>query len=110
MATLSLRTLSKPWLVDLSWEELTTLIVCLGLDFIEYIFPALMTPLLGDLLDLAGIVFCGIYFRWIGAVALLELIPGLDVLPNFTITWLVWYVFKRWRAKARLESELERWR
>lgn len=107
---MSQRILSKPWMVDLSWEELGTLFVCLVLDFIEYIIPVLMAPLYGDFLDLAGVVFCGVFFHWFGSVALLELIPGLDALPNFTITWLVWYVFKKRREKAKLRDDLERWR
>ncbi|KON29648.1 hypothetical protein AC482_05980 [miscellaneous Crenarchaeota group-15 archaeon DG-45] len=107
---MSLRTLSKPWLVDLAWDELVTLVACLGLDFIDYLIPVLMTPIYGDILDLAGVIFCGIFFRWLGFVSLIELIPGLDVLPNFTITWLIWYVNKKRWEKSRLEDELEHWR
>lgn len=107
---LSLRTLSKPWLVGLSWEELTTLVVCLGLDFVELIAPVLMVPLVGDILDFAGVVFCVAFFHRLGFISLLELIPGLDALPNFTVTWLVWYLFKRRRDRMKMEVELERWR
>jgi len=107
---LTLRTLSKPWLVELSWDELLTLGACLGLDFIDYLIPVMMTPIYGDVLDLAGVILCGVFFRWLGFISLTELIPGLDLLPNFTITWLVWYVYKKRGEKARLEEELEQWR
>ena len=108
--SLSVKSLSAPWLIRLWWEELSTLVVCLILDFVEYLIPPLMAPLVGDLIDLAGIVFCVIFFRRLGFISILELIPGLDALPLFTITWLVWYVFKRRSAKIRIEEELERWR
>lgn len=102
--------LSIPRLINPAWEELTTLVVCLGLDFIELLAPALMAPLIGDILDLAGVVFCAFYLRMPGFITLLELIPGLDVLPIFTVAWLIWYVFKKRRDRARMEHELELWR
>lgn len=107
---MSLRTVSKPYLVGLTREELFTLFVCLFLDFVEYLFPPLMTPIIGDTLDFAGVIFCVVFFQWRGFFALLELIPGLDALPNFTITWLVGYIFKRRSDRKKLEYELERWR
>lgn len=84
--------------------------MCITLDVLEYIMPALMLPLAGDVLDFAGIVFCVYYFGWIGFVALFEVIPGLDVIPNFTITWLVWYLMKKRKDQLRLQEELEKWK
>jgi hypothetical protein len=34
-------------------------------------------------------------FRLIGIVSLLELVPGVDILPIFIITWLIWYLTKK---------------
>ena len=110
MTTLVVKPLSAPWFLRLWWEELATLFVCLSLDFIEYLFPPLMTPIIGDFLDFAGSVFCVMFFGWIGFISLIELIPGLDVLPFFTVAWLVWYLSKRRRDRVRVEQELERWR
>lgn len=107
---MSSETLFKPWPVYLPWEAFMTLLVCLSLDFFEILAPALMAPVVGDILDFAGFVFCVIFFRWPGFLSLLELIPGLDALPNFTITWLVWYLFRRRSMRTEIESELERWR
>lgn len=84
--------------------------MCITLDVLEYIMPALMLPLAGDVLDFAGFVFCVYYFGWIGFVALFEVIPGLDVIPNFTITWLVWYLMKKRNDQLRLQEELEKWK
>lgn len=84
--------------------------VCLALDFFEYLLPPLMIPLVGDFIDLAGALFCVIFFGWFGVISLLELVPGLDALPVFTVTWLIWYVFRRRRARMRIEHELDRWR
>lgn len=110
VATSSVKSLSAPWLIRLWWEEIATLIVCVGLDFVEYLFPPLLTPLLGDIFDLAGVVFCVFFFRWLGFISILELIPGIDVLPLFTATWLIWYLIKRRGDRSRMEYELERWR
>lgn len=105
-----MKTLSAPWLIRLNWDELMTLIICVSLDLVEYLVPMLMAPFAGDILDFAGVVFCVIYFGWLGFLAILELIPGLDTLPSFTITWLFWYILKRRNARLRLEEELEQWR
>ncbi len=106
----SKNTMSAPWLLRVSWEELITLTVCLGIDVIEYMLPMLMAPALGDVLDFAGVVFCVAYFGWLGAFSLLELIPGLDVIPIFTLTWLMWYTLKRRKERVRLDAQLERWK
>ncbi len=107
---IAIRTISEPWVVKLSWEELATLMLCLTLDFVEYLFPPLTTPLLGDLLDLVGVVSSFILFGWLGLITMLEVIPGLDILPLFTITWLCWYILKKRREKISIEELLEKWR
>lgn len=107
---IAIKTISEPWLIGLSWKELATLIFCLTLDFVEYLFPILLTPLLGDLLDLIGIVFSFIFFGWVGLITMLEVIPGLDILPLFTLTWLCWYISKKRGEKISIEEQLEKWR
>jgi hypothetical protein len=107
---LSAKTLSAPWLVRMNWDELITLMVCVSLDLIEYILPILIVPLAGDLVDFAGVVFCVFYFSWVGFISVFELLPGLDILPCFTVTWLSWYLLKRRHAKLRIEKDLEKWR
>jgi hypothetical protein len=77
---------------------------------IEYALPVLMVPVMGDVFDIAGITFCVYFFSWIGFISLAELIPGLDFLPNFTFTWLIWYLMKRKKDQLRILEELERWR
>lgn len=104
------QTLSAPWLVRMTWQELVTLISVLFLDFIELILPQLQTPLIGDVLDLAGLIFCFAFFNWIGLIALLEIVPGLDVLPIYTATWLLWYIHKRRREQVILENHLNKWK
>jgi hypothetical protein len=34
-------------------------------------------------------------FRWIGLVSIIELFPGMDILPIFIITWILWYITKK---------------
>ena len=79
----------------LTENELISLIVCITLDISEYLVALLLLPVVGDLLDFVGIFACLVMFRWVGAVSLVELIPGADVLPIFIITWLLWYFLKR---------------
>jgi hypothetical protein len=105
-----IKTISQPWLVRLTWEELATLMLCLTLDFVEYLFPPLLAPLIGDILDLMGIALSFILFGWLGLITLLEVIPGFDILPLFTITWLIWYISKKRREKISAEEMLEKWR
>ena len=102
-------TVSAPWILKISWEELTTLSVCLCLDLMEFIAPVMLTPIIGDALDFAGFLFCAVYFNWIGAISLLELVPGLDVIPIFSLTWLAWYLHRRRRMRRLLEQQLEEW-
>ena len=80
-----------------SGVELFSLILCLLLDISEYMAAVLMMPVIGDMLDIVGIVACLLMFRWIGVVSLFELVPGADVLPIFIITWLAWYLLKKAR-------------
>jgi len=75
--------------------ELLFLVICIILDISEYVITILLQPWLGDILDIVGIVACLLMFRLEGVVSLLELVPGLDVLPIFIITWVIWYYLKR---------------
>ncbi len=62
-------------------------------------------PLIGDFADiiwapLAGWLMTRMYKGKIGQVAgvitfLEEIIPGLDVIPSFTLMWFYTYVFKK---------------
>lgn len=75
--------------------ELLTLAICIILDISEYMFAILLVPIVGDFLDIVGIIICFATFRLIGIISLFELVPGLDILPIFIITWLVWYLVKK---------------
>ena len=79
----------------ISYGELIKLIVCLILDGAEYVISILLTPFVGDIFDIVGIVTSLYMFRWIGLISILELIPGLDILPINSITWLIWVISRR---------------
>ena len=102
-------TISAPWILKISWEELITLSVCLFLDLLELLAPMLLAPMIGDVLDLTGFLFCAIYFNIVGAISLLELVPGLDVIPFFSLTWLTWYLLRRRRLQQQTEEQLGEW-
>ena len=102
--------MNAPWEQWLTWEEMMTLAVCLSIDFLEYLIPLMMTPIIGDMVDLVGIVFTLIYFSWYGALPMLELIPGFDILPLYTITWITWYLQSSRVKKKQLKEELDSWK
>jgi hypothetical protein len=84
----------------LSYTEFESLLICLSLDIVEYVIPVLMLPLIGDVFDFVGIAVCLYLFRALGLVSLLELIPGLDILPINSVAWFIWLILKRQREAA----------
>ncbi|OGD44632.1 hypothetical protein A3K69_01395 [Candidatus Bathyarchaeota archaeon RBG_16_57_9] len=102
-------TISAPWLLRVYWEELATLLVCLSLDLIELLSPTLLSPITGDLLDFAGLLFAALYFKWFAAIGLLELLPGLDAVPFLTLSWAAWFAYRRRRMRRSVERMLEDW-
>ena len=89
-----------------SGVELFSLILCIILDISEYMAAVLMMPMMGDILDIAGIVICLLTFHWIGVISLFELVPGADILPIFIITWLAWYFVKKMKKESkRIEKQ-----
>lgn len=107
---MEIKTIETPWSSHFTWEELSTLAICLALDLLDYLVPFLVTPIYGDILDFAGIVFCVLYFNWIGALTFLEIIPGLDIIPIYSISWFTWYLNTSRARKKKLQEQLELWR
>jgi hypothetical protein len=89
--------------------ELFSLVLCIVLDISEYVAAVLLLPVVGDMLDVVGIIACLVMFRWIGIVSLFELVPGADILPIFIITWLVWYLLKKQKKKEEQERLQKKW-
>ena len=81
--------------------ELFSLILCVVLDISEYVAVVLTMPVVGDMLDVVGIIACLVMFRWIGFLSLFELVPGADIFPIFIITWLVWYFLKKQKREEQ---------
>lgn len=79
--------------------ELFFLIICIVLDVSEYMVAILLLPVVGDLLDIVGIIVCLSMFRWVGIISLFELVPGADIFPIFIITWLIWYFLRKAKKK-----------
>ncbi len=80
----------------ISYGEFMRLVTCLSFDAVEYVVPVLLTPFVGDLFDIIGLATSLYMFGWIGLASALELIPGLDLLPINTLTWLLWVISRRW--------------
>jgi len=104
------RTIQAPWSELFTWEDISTLAVCLALDLLDLLVPFMTTPIYGDILDFSGIGFCILFFNWIGAITILELVPGLDLVPFYSITWLTWYLNTSRAKRRKLHYELEQWK
>lgn len=81
------------WILSImTYSEFVKLVVCLSLDTVEFVVPFLLQPIVGDMFDIIGLATCLYFFRWLGLVAVLELVPGLDVVPINTVTWIIWFI------------------
>ena len=89
----------------MSLGEFTKLVFCLSIDIVEYIMPMLLEPLVGDIFDIFALVSCIYMFKWIGLISALDLIPGLDVLPVNSITWIIWFTLKRQKEEIGRVAE-----
>jgi hypothetical protein len=77
----------------------------LGLLFDAIGFISYAVPFLGELTDLvwapiAGLILLKMYKGSVGTVGgiivfIEELIPGLDFIPTFTLTWIYTYLIKK---------------
>ena len=82
--------------------EILFLVLCIILDVSEYIIAILLVPIFGDILDIAGIFGSLLMFGWFGFISILELIPGMDILPIFIITWTIWYLTKKRKLSIKM--------
>ena len=81
------------WILSImTYSEFVKLVVCLSLDTVEFVVPFLLQPIVGDMFDIIGLATCIYFFRWLGLVAILELVPGFDVVPVNTLTWIIWFI------------------
>lgn len=84
-------------------KPMPSLLACLLMDFLG--FATFGIPVLGELLDIVWApVSALIFFRMFGGSKgffggifnfVEELMPGLDFIPTFTITWFVQYLQRR---------------
>lgn len=92
----------KPTALPVVAQKTPTLAACLVMDFLGY--ATYSVPFFGEFLDILWAPLSAfIFFRMFGGVRGLfggafnffeELMPGLDFIPTFTITWLLQY-FRR---------------
>ena len=83
-------------------RPLPSLAACLVMDFLGYATYGI--PVIGELADivwapLSAAVFFMMFRGWKGAFGGMfnfveELLPGLDFIPTFTLTWL-WHYFSK---------------
>lgn len=86
------------WVLSaLTYGEFVRLVVSLSIDLIEYIIPILLLPIIGTLYAIVGVSTSLYLYGWVGLIAMLDLIPGLNLLPMNTVTWAVWLIAKRQR-------------
>ncbi len=98
-----------PTYLMLTLEEFVRLIICIVFDLVELAIPILLTPLVGDTIDIMGFWASTLMFGWIGCLSILELVPMADYFPVFILTWAVWYYRKKRREKIELEKIQKKW-
>lgn len=99
-----------PKYVSLSLDEAVRLMICVLFDVAEYAIPVLLTPMVGDVLDIVGIGAGILMFGWIGLLSILEFIPMADILPIFISTWIIWYYMKKEKEKEQQRRYREKWK
>jgi len=93
----------KPATVVIDPKPLPSLAVCIFMDLLGYASFAI--PILGELIDLVWApVSALIYMKLFGFKKgflggmfnfIEELMPGLDIIPTFTITWFIQYAKRK---------------
>lgn len=96
--------------ITFSNEEFNALIISLVLDLAEYFVPILLSPIIGDIFDIVGLIAGLTMFGWMGFLAVFEFVPFADVIPIFTLIWIFWIYWKREKKKRDLESFTKKWR
>ena len=99
-----------PKYVSLSLDEAVRLMICVLFDVAEYAIPVLLTPMVGDVLDIVGIGAGILMFGWIGLLSILEFIPMADIFPIFTFIWIIWYYTKKEKEKEQQRRYREKWK
>ena len=99
-----------PKYTTLTLDEAIRLVICVAFDVAEYAVPILLTPIIGDILDIAGIGLGIALFGWLGLISVVELLPLFDYFPVFTFMWIIWYYLRKQEEKERLEKLKEKWK
>lgn len=100
---------NPPKMVILTSEEITRLVICVMLDLVEFAFPILLSPFVGDILDVLGFGVGILMFGWIGCLAIFELVPFADYFPIFFIMWVIWYYRKKRKERVELDDLQKKW-
>ncbi len=96
--------LRPPKYVMIPLDMLVRFIFCVILDGLEFIVPILLSPLIGDILDIVGLGIGLAKFGWVGGLTVLEFLPGADYFPIFIFTWVVWYYNIKRQARKQREK------
>ena len=82
-----------------------SLVFCILMDVIGLMTSSYAVPILGDVADviwapISAVIFFRTFGGWKGAFGSVfnfveELLPGLDFIPSFTITWFWMYAGKK---------------
>ena len=101
----------KATVVQVSQRPLPPLAMCLLMDMLGY--ASFLIPFFGELFDLVWApISAAIYWRMFGGTKgffggifnfFEELMPGLDIIPTFTITWFLQY-HKRSKEAVTIQS------
>jgi hypothetical protein len=94
----------------LTLDEAVRLMICVAFDVVEYAIPILLTPIIGDILDIVGLGVGIVLFGWFGLISILEFLPIVDYFPVFILMWTIWYYLKKQDEKEKLARLKEKWK
>ena len=92
----------------MSYGELIKLTVCLSLDICDYVVIFLLSSIVGDFFSIISLATTIYMFGLLGLIEILDFIPGFDLLPMATITWLAWTMRKRWDSISKTTEDNSR--
>lgn len=103
--------------MDNQTNKFKLLLIGLLIDGLGIVTSSWVLPVIGDFADIAWAplsawlmtrLYKGTAGKVGGVVTFVEeLIPGVDVIPSFTLMWLYTYIFKDSKVSKMLEKKLD---
>jgi len=67
-------------------------------------------PIMGDVLDIAGLGVGVALFGGYGLISILEFLPWVDFFPVFILMWAFWYYMKKQKERRKMDEFKRNWK